>query len=232
MNKDLDELFARYGIKPVNRSLYELAFTHSSVNGMMKTQHRDYERLEFLGDAVIGMVVAELCFAYHPEMDEGKLSMLKAQFIRSDSESAYSKKLGLVEYIRIGRSFQAPLEEATSVLEDVFESFIGAIYTDQGVDFAYKFVRGVFEEDVKNATVNPDENPKSELQEAMQADHAESVHYLVLNEDGPSNDKTFTVAVYFENQELGRGTGKSKKIAEMEAARNALEKLAGSGEKN
>ncbi|MCI2110922.1 MAG: ribonuclease III [Bacilli bacterium] len=226
MAKDLALLYRKFGFAPHDPTLFELAFTHSSVNGMVGTRHRDYERLEFLGDAVVGMVTSELCFVYHPDMEQGDLSKLKSQFIRTESESAYGRKLGLDDFVRLGVSFQGDIHNASRVLEDVFESFIGALYLDQGLDFCYKFVRGLFEEDIKNAEVIPDINPKNELQEAMQAENKESVRYRILSEEGPAHAKRYVAAVYFEDQELGRGEGRSKKLAEVAAARNAMAKRA------
>jgi len=226
MAKDLTPLFQRFNIVPHDRVLYELAFTHSSLNGMLGTTHRDYERLEFLGDAVIGMVTGELCFVYHPEMEQGDLSKLKSQFIRTESEAAYGCKLGLDDYIRIGASFQRDLRDTPNVIEDVFESFVGALYLDQGLTFCYNFVRSVFEADIKNGSVTPETNPKNELQEAMQAENKESVHYRILSEEGPAHDKLYVAGVYFEEQELGRGEGKSKQKAEIAAARDAMNKRA------
>jgi ribonuclease III len=226
MPSELAGLYQKFGFAPHDEDLFLMAFTHSSYNGMVGTSHKDYERLEFLGDAVIGMVVSELCYVHHPEMEQGDLSVLKAQFIRTESEAAYALKLGLDAYIRLGSSFQGPACRAVNVMEDIFESFIGALYIDQGLDFTYALVRSFFDEDIKNATIKAEENPKSELQEAMQADHKESVVYRILIEEGPSHDKHFLAAVYFENEELGRGEGHSKKEAETAAARDALKKLA------
>ena len=220
------ELYRRFGILPHNEELYTLAFTHSSYNGMAGTRHQDYERLEFLGDAVIGAVVSELCYIYHPEMEQGRLSVLRAQFIRSDSEAAYCKKLGLDQYIRVGVSFEKNMFNKTPLYEDVFESFMGAVFLDQGRDFAYKLIRSVFEDDVKNAAIDGMSNPKSALQEYMQADHKESVTYKTISEEGTGVNKIFTAAVYFEGREIGRGQGHNKKAAETDAARDALAKLA------
>lgn len=218
-------LYRKFNILPKNEELYALAFTHSSYNGMAGTRHQDYERLEFLGDAVVGMVVSELCYIYHPEMEQGKLSMLKSQFIRTASEAEYCKKLGLNEYIRVGASFAKDASENLSLLEDVFESFIGAIYLDQGLDTCYRIVRDIFESDVKSAKVDMTINPKSYLQECMQADKKESVTYKILEERGHGGEKIFLAAVYFEGAEIGRGMGKSKKAAETEAASDALRKM-------
>lgn len=218
-------LYRRFGILPHDENLYNLAFTHSSYNGMAGTRHQDYERLEFLGDSVIGMVTSELCYIYHPDMTQGRLSVLKAQFIRSAAEADYCKKLGLNEYIKVGASFAKDASSNVSLLEDVFESFIGAVYLDQGLNFCYKLVRSIYEEDIKNATIDMAINPKSYLQECMQADKKESVTYRIVSELGAGGDKTFVAAVYFEGNEIGRGSGKNKKAAETEAARDALKKM-------
>lgn len=225
MASEFIALYRRFNILPKNEELYNLAFTHSSYNGMAGTRHQDYERLEFLGDAVVGMVVSELCYVYHPEMEQGKLSMLKSQFIRTAAEAEYCKKLGLNKYIRVGASFAKDASSNLSLLEDVFESFIGAIYLDQGLDVAYRIVRSIFEEDVKNASVDVTVNPKSYLQECMQADKKESVTYRIVEERGQGGDKVFVAAVYFEGSEIGRGEGKSKKAAETAAASDALRKM-------
>lgn len=219
-------LYRKFNILPKDEGLYVLAFTHSSYNGMAGTRHQDYERLEFLGDAVVGMVVSELCYIYHPDMEQGRLSELKSQFVRTASEAAYCKKLGLNKYIRVGISFAKDASSNLSLLEDVFESFIGALYLDQGLDTCYRIVRDIFEEDVKSAKIDFAINPKSYLQECMQAEKKESVTYRIVEERGNSQNKTFVAAVYFDGKEIGRGEGKSKKAAETEAASDALRKMA------
>jgi|LAHS01.1.fsa_nt_gb ribonuclease-3 len=224
-HKDFTALLKELGITPHSLMLYEMAFTHSSCNGMNRVVHEDYERLEFLGDSVIGLVVADLCYSSHPEMEQGELSMLKAQFIRTDSEAHYALALHLDDYIRLGTSFLIPIKEASHVLEDVFESFIGAVYLDQGRDFTYSFVRNIFEKDIESAEVLEESNPKSNLQEAMQAEKKEAVSYKTIAEEGPAHARSYTCAVYFEGSELGRGTGSSKQVAEVEAAKEALKHL-------
>ena len=218
-------LYRRFMILPKNEELYRLAFTHSSYNGMAGTRHQDYERLEFLGDSIVGMIVSELCYLYHPEMEQGRLSILKAQFIRSSSEANYCKKLGLNEYIKVGPSFSKEAKNNVPLLEDVFESFIGALYLDQGCDFTLNFVRKIFDEDIKNATIDYTINPKSYLQEAMQADNKESVVYKIIEERGTPMEKVFVAAVYFEGNQIGKGEGHNKKTAETEAAKDALSRM-------
>lgn len=220
------EIYRRFGFAPHNEELYRLAFTHSSYNGMAGTKHQDYERLEFLGDSIVGMVVSELCYIHHPEMEQGQLSVLKAQFICTASEANYCKTLGLNKFIRVGMSFAKEAQTNASLLEDIFESFIGALFLDQGLLSTYKIVRGIFEEDVKSASINLEINPKSRLQECMQADSKETVTYAIVGETSKGNDRVFEAAVYFEGKEIGRGKGRSKKIAETEAAADALSKMA------
>lgn len=225
---DIEKLLSGLGLKAKTGLYYEMALTHSSVNGEKNSHNQDYERLEFLGDSLIGFVTSELCYSYHPEMEEGELSSLKSNFIKTDSEALYAKKIGLDKLIRVGPSFHDDCSQDHSLLEDVFESFIGALILDEGKDVAYRFTRSLFEKDIPFSSVEEINNPKSELQEAMQAETRESVHYKTLKEEGPSNARIFTCAVYFEDEELGRGTGVSKKDAETEAARSALKKMAGS----
>ena len=225
MNKT-EELLNKIGIKPNDILLYEEALTHSSFNANAGTKHWDYERLEFLGDSLIGFVTSELCFRYHPEMQQGDLTRLKSQFIRTEGEAGFALELDLGNYVRVGNSFGGDVRASNRILEDVFESFIGAIALDQGREFAYKFVRKLFEEPIAKGCISLTENPKSELQEAIQAEFKEAVDYRLLEERGPSNDKKYVVGAFFEGLELGRGEGKNKKDAATEAARDALRKNA------
>lgn len=223
------ELFTRLkelGIEVKTPLLYELAFTHSSVNGMEGTKHHDYERLEFLGDSLIGLVVSVLCFTMHPTMQQGSLSAMKANFIKTESEARYARKLGFSNLVKVGASFQGKPENNNKVMEDVFESFVGALFLDQGLDFAYQFLYNLLKDDVQSSEVAADLNPKSELQEALQAEYRESVTYQTISETGPAHNKHFVIAAYFVHTELGRGEGKSKKEAETNAAKDALRKLA------
>lgn len=224
---DISALLRSIGFEANDGEYYELALTHSSVNGEAHSVNQDYERLEFLGDSLIGFSVSDLVYRMHPEMEEGDLSVLKASFIRTESEAKYALKIGLDHCVRVGPSFNGNLETDFSLLEDVFEAFIGALVLDQGFVKAHAFTRSLFADDVAKASIKVIDNPKSELQEAMQAESREPVHYRILKEEGPSNAKIFTCGVYFEEQELGQGVGNSKKDAETAAARIALSKMAG-----
>ncbi len=225
--KSLDDFFKRFKIKPHNGDLYEMAFTHSSFNSEAKTHHHDYERLEFIGDSVLGFVVASLLFRYHSEMREGDLTKAKASLVQTKALASYAKKLGYHEYIRTGHSLSnQELMQNQSIFEDIFEAVIGAIYLDQGINFAINFIENIYLDDVKNFKMDDVKDYKSMLQEMIQCEHRESVVYKTVSFKGPPHDRTFFVEVYFNNICLGKGVGKSKKEAEQSAACDALKKKA------
>ncbi len=225
--KNLYDFFKSFGIYPKNIELYEMAFTHSSFNSDARTRHHDYERLEFMGDSVLGFVIASLIYNYHPEMTEGAMTKARSTLVQTSSLAKKAREYHYDEYIRAGHSLTK--EQALKndhILEDIFEAVLGAIYLDQGIEIATKYVVAMFESDVKNFTPTEVKDYKSLLQEAMQAEYRESVTYKVISEKGPPHDKTFEVEVYFNGQALGSGIGKSKKDAEKKAAQDALSKVA------
>lgn len=227
MEKDINIFLNKFNIKTKNKELYERAFTHSSFNSDAKTHHHDYERLEFMGDSVLGFVVASLIFKHHPEMEEGDMTRMKSTLVQSMSLAKFAKELGYDEFIRAGHSLS--FEEASknhNILEDVFEAVIGAMYIDQGIEFCIQFITKVFENEVINFKSDDYKDYKSLLQEAMQAEYRESVVYKTLEENGPPHDRTFKVAVTFNDIVLGVGVGKSKKEAAQRAAKDALSKKA------
>ncbi len=225
--KNLNDFFLKYNIKPRNKELYEMAFTHSSFNSDAKTHHHDYERLEFIGDSVLGFVIAGTLFKTHPEMREGDLTKAKSFLVQTEYLANLARRENYTDFIRAGHSLT--VEEATkhnSILEDIFEAVIGAIYLDQGIKFTTRFIRNIYGDDVKNFELTDLKDYKSILQEAMQAEYRESVIYKVIDEKGPPHNKTFFVEVKFNGLVLGRGEGKSKKQAEQNAAKEALSKKA------
>lgn len=226
MHKDVSELLNKFHIIPHNIKLFELAFTHSSFNNDAKTVHQDYERLEFVGDSIINFVVADLAYNEHTEMSQGALSKLRASIVQSKALASKASKLNFDDYIRLGHSLPENTRNSSRILEDVFESFVGAIYLDQGIDFTYFFVKKLFIDDVKSFDVNKIQDYKSELQEEMQAEHREAVYYKTVEETGPAHDRTFVVEVIYNDTILGRGYGKKKSEAEQMAAKDALRKKA------
>lgn len=224
---NIDEFFARFGIIPKNKDLYIMAFTHSSFNSDANTHHHDYERLEFMGDSVLGFVVASLIYKHHPEMNEGMMTRTRSTLVQSISLANKAKEYHYDDFIRAGRSLaENEAQHNQHILEDVFEAVIGAIYFDQGIDFVTKYIVNMFENDVVNFKPSEIQDFKSILQEAMQAEYRESVVYKLLSEKGPPHDRTFVVEVTFNDQVLGSGIGKSKKEAEQKAAQDALSKVA------
>ena len=222
---ELLELLNSFDINPNNTFYYELAITHPSCNSDMNTKHQDYERLEFVGDSVIGFVSADLIFKLHPEMDQGYMSKLRSYLVCSKSLANYSRKYHIHELIRIGHSISKDqLEKSDKILEDVFEAFIGAIYLDQDIEVAYRVVKKILYEDVEKTKLDDIIDAKTRLQEEMQSEYREAVRYELIDEFGPPHDRTFVSQVVFNGLILGKGQGKSKKAAEEAAAKDALSK--------
>lgn len=222
--KNIQELLVKFNIKPHSLENYEEAFTHSSFNADANTKHRDYERFEFLGDSVINMVVTEYAFKVHPEMGQGNLTKLKSTLVATNSLASLSLKYGLDQYIRVGNSFVTQASQSKHLLEDVFEAFIGVVYLDQGFAFTEKLLLGIFAKEIENFKMSELTDYKSKLQEEIQAEHRESVAYELLEESGPAHNRSFKVRVLFDGIELGVGVGSTKKQAEQNAAKQALEK--------
>lgn len=223
--EELSKLLDLLNIKANDYRLYELALTHPSCNSEANTKHQDYERLEFVGDSVIGFVSADLIYNLHEEMDQGLMSKLRSYLVCSKSLANYSRKIRLFDYIHIGHSISSSqLEKSDKILEDVFEALIGATYLDLGIDVAYRVVKEFLFEDIKNTGVDVLIDAKTKLQEDIQSEYREAVKYELIDEYGPAHDRTFEVQVTFNGLVLGRGIGKSKKAAEEAAARDALSK--------
>lgn len=224
--KNIKELLVKLNIKPHRLDVYEEAFTHASFNADANTKHHDYERLEFLGDSVINIVITEHAYKSHPEMGQGNLTKIKSTLGATTSLAAHALQYGLDQYIRVGNSFVAEIKQSKHLLEDVFEAFIGAIYLDQGFDFTQKFLLKIFAKDIEEFKSSEIQDYKSRLQEEVQAEHRESVSYELISEEGPGHNRRFTVRVLFDGIELGVGTGSTKKEAEQNAAKEALAKRA------
>ncbi|MBR2505885.1 MAG: ribonuclease III [Bacilli bacterium] len=222
---NIQELFKRIFIKPKNVHLYELALTHPSYNADARTKNQDYERLEYIGDAVLGFVCADLIYKLHPNLDQGIMSKLRSYLVKSSSLANYARKIELHEYIKTGHSIDSKkIAASDNILEDVFEALIGAIYLDLGINKIYSYIKSFMYNDIKNIDFDVLTDYKTKLQEAMQSEHRDSVTYVVVDEKGPPHDKTFYVDVMFGGMVLAKGVGKSKKAAEEDAAKNALAK--------
>ena len=223
--RNVEELLKTIGIKAHDISQFELALTHPSYNADADTKHCDYERYEYMGDAVLDYVSADLIFRTYPEMEPGNMSKLRSFLVKSHTLSNYARKINLAEYIKLGHSVtENQVRNSDKILEDSFESLIGAIYLDQGLEVAFAFIKNVLYEDIITFGKQDLTDYKSKLQEEMQSEYRESVHYVTISESGPAHDRTYVVNVLFNDIVLASGTGKSKKAAEEDAAKNALKK--------
>lgn len=224
--KDLREFLKQFNVEPKHIVLYEQAFTHPSYNADANTKHHDYERLEFLGDSVIDLCVAEMSFVSRSDLDQGNLTKMRAALVNTNGLSSLARNYSLHKYIRLGNSFSGDISKANHILENVFEAFIGALYLDQGFKKTKDVLVGMFLNSIKQFNVEHLTDYKSKLQEAIQAEHRESVTYELIGESGPAHEKKFKVRVTFDGIELGVGEGYTKKEAEQLAAKAALEKEA------
>lgn len=215
------EILKQLGITPNKLELYETAFTHTSFayeNGM-----ESYERLEYLGDAVLELVMSEYLYQ-NTEYEEGMMTKLRAHYVCETALYEYSIRLKLNEYLKLGHG-----EEQTggkyrkAIVADIFESFIGALFLDQGIACAKKFIYDTVIPCIQNQEFDFFSDYKSKLQELVQTDQR-SVNYHIIKEEGPAHNKTFTAVVEIDDIVYGTGVAHSKKEAEQEAAKNALEK--------
>ncbi len=209
----------KYNIKINNKELLETALTHSSY----QNEHggANYERLEFLGDAVLELITSEYFYKKY-DCQEGELSKIRASFVCEEALAQYAKDVGINNYIRVGNGQINNIND--TIIADTFESVLGAIYLDQGFLVAKKYVLEVLKPYVLEHHVFLGDY-KSRLQEMVQTDK-KSLEYRLISEVGPSHDKTFTFEVVIDGIVYGKGTGKSKKEAEQKAAQDALQKVA------
>ncbi len=217
---NMNEFLRRYDIVPNNAKLFEIALSHSSY----ANEHKDkenYERLEFLGDAVLELVVSEYLYKNYEE-SEGDMTKQRANYVCENANYEYMQKIGLYQYIKVGNGEVNDLKKA--IIADIFEAFIGAIYIDQGFLKAKEFILDIITPYIMKKTYFI-QDYKSILQEAMQTDKR-SFDYVLINEEGPSHNKLFTVVVKIDNIVYGKGIASSKKEAERLAAKETLEKLA------
>lgn len=219
----MEELFQKLNIKPKNMKLYNTAFSHSSY----ANEHRaksDYERLEFLGDAVVDLVVADYLYSSKKET-EGEMTKVRASYVCENALYEYSMNLGLNQYIKVGHGEEKEGGKyKKAIVADIFEAFIGAIYIDLGYATARKIVLNIIVPYIEDPNITFFSDYKSALQEYVQTEQ-KSLHYDLIEESGPAHDRTFKVNVKIDEIVYGSGTGNSKKEAEQEAAKKALEKL-------
>ena len=209
-----------------SRALLVNALTHSSyANENRGHSCESNERLEFLGDSVLGLVVADALYKRFPELPEGRMTRLRAQLVCEESLHRVAEQLGLGEYIRLGRGEEhTGGRHRTSILADAVEAVIAAMYLDGGMEVARGFINR-FILTALDGTMPGSGDSKTELQELVQRKSGSVLSYELLGESGPDHDKTFTSQVSLNGRAIGSGSGRTKKEAEQAAARAALETL-------
>jgi ribonuclease-3 len=198
----------------------EEALTHPSYSNERR-ELSDNQRLEFLGDAVLGFCVAELLCIREPEADEGMLTRLRAQLVSAEALAQWGRRHELSRALRLGRGAEAAgLGEATNVLADAVEALVAAVYLERGIDAARTLCRSIAEPALTE--VGPELDPKSELQERLQAQSGIAPSYELVETSGPAHERCFRVQVSHQGRLLGEGRGRSKRAAERAAAAQAL----------
>ena len=211
-----------------DRGLFARALTHRSfLQDAEDDSFSSYERLEFLGDAILGLVVAQYLYAKHEFELEGNLTKMRARLVNRKSLSVCARRLHLDEFVlRNLNSSNVDAKGLDTILADAFEALIAAIYLDSGYAEAKKFVERQIQTALQHGAISTeDENFKSQLLEYSQSVGLGMPRYETIQEEGPDHDRTFTVEVYLNNDPCGVGLGKSKKDAEQAAAQVALQKL-------
>ncbi len=220
----MESLESRLGYKFRNSLLLAEAMTHPSLAYESQRPHFDNQRLEFLGDAVLQLILTEDLYRMFPDFPEGRLTKLRSQLVSRRALARFALTIDLGSYVLLGKG-----EEATggrrrmSTLADGFEALIGAVYLDVGYPGARDLVLRLFQSEIEALAGSPEErNPKGELQECLQAIHPQAPSYRVLGESGPDHRKVFQAEVSWRGLILATGKGKSKKEAEARAASEAL----------
>lgn len=220
----MNPLEERIGYKFRNSLLLAEALTHSSISLERKDYPFDNQRLEFLGDAVLQLVITEELFSRFPDFTEGQLTKIRTRLVSRAALKEHARHLRLGEHLMMGRGEEASGgRERPSTLGDSFEALVGGIYLDGGLRAAKQFILRVAAENLTAVTAEPEEiNPKGKLQELLQAVAPSSPLYELLEESGPEHLKYFRCRVVWEGINLGEGSGHSKKEAEVAAANEAL----------
>ena len=215
-------MFEKLGIITKNENLYLEAFTHTSYANEKNVN--SYERLEYLGDAVLELIMSEYLYK-KTNYEEGTMTKFRSSYVCEDALYEYSLKLGLNDYLRLGHGEKEHGGKyRKAIVADIFEAFIGAMYLDKGLEFTSNYLNDNIIKYINN-NYEFFHDYKTKLQELVQTDK-KSLEYIIVREEGPAHDRTFEVEVRIDGILYGTGVGNSKKKAEQEAAKEALEKSA------
>jgi len=215
-------------ISPQEVDIFHQAFRHRSIIDDDKYKpYQTYERLEYLGDAVLDLIVSELLYEKYPEENEGFLTKLRAKIVKGETLAKLAREMNIQDVLEVGERVEAQkIEFSKSVLADIFEAFIAAIYLTKGYPFTQRFVKEVLNKHINIEQIQTKvENHKSVLMEYLQSEKLPLPEYEVISEDGPGHDKTFHIAVIINDEIKGKGRGKNKKEAEQLAAKKAIENM-------
>ncbi|MGN0490574.1 ribonuclease III [Ruminococcus sp.] len=221
----MTDLQNKIGYQFKNPALLNEALTHSSYANEHKSQHIKYnERLEFLGDSVLSIVVSDYIYKNCPELPEGELTKLRASLVCEKSLYEFAKKIDLGKYLILSKGERNNGgADRPSILSDAFEALIAAIYIDGGLAPASKHILNFVIPAIKNSKKKKINDYKTTLQEIIQKNPGEKLEYVLVKESGPDHNKHFVVEVHLNSNVIGKGGGRSKKEAEQQAAREALE---------
>lgn len=224
MKNNLEKLTNYFNLHFIDDNLLIEAMTHPSYAN--ENNSISNQRLEFIGDAVIDLVVGKFLYELMPYEDEGGLTKKRAQEVCEASLSQFARSFELGKYLLLGKGEELSQgRDKPAVLADAFEAFLGAIFLDKGLDEVYKVLNKVVFPEIKKNINKENNDYKSKLQELVQSDKRTLV-YDIISETGPAHDRTFTARVTMDDGiKMGEGTGKTKKEAEQDAAKNTLEKL-------
>ena len=212
----------KYGIEFNNEDLLERAFTHSSYANEHHGKH-NYEKLEFLGDAVLELAISDYLYRNYPKLNEGQLTRMRSNIVRTEGFSEFAKEVGFQNEIYLGNGEEkSGARNRKTLLEDVFEAFNGALFLDQGMSAVQRFLKQTVYPLIDEGDFDASRDYKTELQEKLQVNGAIDIKYQVIAEG--ESVPTFTVQLLVNNQKVATGTGRNKKAAEQQAAAKALKK--------
>ena len=219
--KNFNFFLKQFGIKVHNYDFYKIAFTHPSVN-FNKKDAPNYQKLEFIGDAILGCIIAILSYKLQPKMKEGHLSRLKSSLVDTKNLSRLALKYNFQDYIKVGSNFNSDISKSKKILEDVFEAFIGAVYLDNDFNYVFNLVNKIFKNEIINFVYEKSIDFKTKIQEIIQAkDHSTTLEYRLIKR----NNSIFKVGLFHNKKIVSYGYGSNKKKAEQEAAKRALIKI-------
>lgn len=227
LNQHIAEIEANLGYVFRDKRLLRLAFTHCSfVNEYRDLGTEHNERLEFLGDSVLNLVVADHLYRSYPTLPEGELSLRRSRLVDADSCLRYILKLDVGSYLVLGKGERRNDGRGRgSILANLFEAIVGAIYLDSDFQQVHNYLVGTFSGDFQAIQQLPNQNWKALLQDHTQRQTQQAPRYEVISEVGPDHNKSFEIAVYIGDEEIGRGSGASKKEAQQAAAADASSRL-------